>query len=52
MPLELDVPGGDQKNVVEPRGVLEGKAEVGQNVIVIAGEHNMQALTTADSLVE
>ena len=52
VPLELDVPGGDQKNVVEPRGVLEGKAEVGQNVIVIAGEHNMQALTTADSLVE
>ncbi|MBL7214011.1 MAG: FAD-dependent oxidoreductase, partial [Desulfobacteraceae bacterium] len=51
-PLELDVPGGDQKNVVEPRAVLEGKVEVGQNVVVIAGEHNMQALTTADSLAE
>ena len=52
VPLELDVHGGDQKNVVEPREVLEGKAEVGQNVVVIAGEHNMQALTTADSLAE
>jgi len=52
VPLELDVPGGDQKNVVEPRAVLEGKVEVGQNVVVIAGEHNMQALTTADSLAE
>jgi len=52
VPLELDLPGGDQKNVVEPRSVLEGKVEVGQNVVVIAGEHNMQALTTADSLAE
>jgi len=52
VPLELDLPGGDQKNVVEPRSVLEGNAEVGQNVVVVAGEHNMQALTTADSLAE
>jgi NADPH-dependent 2,4-dienoyl-CoA reductase/sulfur reductase-like enzyme len=52
VPLELDLPGGDQKNVVEARSVLEGKAEVGQHVVVIAGEHNMQALTTADSLAE
>jgi len=52
VPLELDVPGGGQKNVVEPRSVLEGKAEVGQNIVVVAGEHNMQALTTADFLAE
>ncbi|HIJ56202.1 MAG TPA: FAD-dependent oxidoreductase [Deltaproteobacteria bacterium] len=52
VPLELDVPGADQKNVVEPRSVLQGKVEVGQHVVVIAGEHNMQALTTADTLAE
>jgi len=52
VPFELDVPGGDQKNVVEPRGVLQGKAEVGQRVLVIAGEHNMQALSTAETLAE
>jgi len=52
VPLELDVPGGDQENVVEPRMVLTGKAEVGQHVVVVAGEHNMQALTTADTLAE
>ena len=49
---ELDVPGGDQKKVVEPRGVLLGKVEVGQHVLVIAGEHNMQALSTAETLAE
>jgi 2,4-dienoyl-CoA reductase-like NADH-dependent reductase (Old Yellow Enzyme family)/thioredoxin reductase len=52
VPRELDVPGGDQNKVVEPRAVLQGKVEVGQNVLVIAGEHNMQALSTAETLAE
>lgn len=52
VPLELDVPGAQQKNVVEPRSVLQGRVEVGQNVVVVAGEHNMEALSTADFLAE
>ena len=50
VPRELDVPGGNRSNVVEPRGLLQGKVDVGQNVLVIAGEHNMQALSTAETL--
>ncbi|MCX6000016.1 MAG: FAD-dependent oxidoreductase, partial [Chloroflexi bacterium] len=42
------IQGVNQKNVVETRAVLTGKAQVGQNVLVIAGEQNMEALTVAD----
>jgi 2,4-dienoyl-CoA reductase-like NADH-dependent reductase (Old Yellow Enzyme family)/thioredoxin reductase len=42
------IPGVNQKNVVETREVLMGKAQVGQNVVVVAGEQNMEALTVAD----
>jgi NADPH-dependent 2,4-dienoyl-CoA reductase/sulfur reductase-like enzyme len=38
--------------VVTVRDVLQGKADVGQNVVVIADEHHEQALGTADFLVE
>jgi thioredoxin reductase len=47
-PFIPSIAGIDQKNVVETRDVLMGKAEVGDNVVVIAGEQNMEALTVAD----
>lgn len=43
-----DIPGAEHDNVVEARDVLTGKAEVGQNVVVIAGEYHIQALSVAD----
>ena len=45
-----DIPGVDQDNVVDARDVLSGKAQVGQNVLVIAGEYHIQALSVADLL--
>ncbi|MDO8491777.1 MAG: FAD-dependent oxidoreductase [Dehalococcoidia bacterium] len=38
------------ERAVEARDVLSGKAETGQNVVVIAGEHHIQALSVADFL--
>ena len=45
-------PGSDMANVVDVRDVLEGKVEVGENVVLVAGEHHMQGLSTADFLAE
>jgi mycofactocin system FadH/OYE family oxidoreductase 2 len=44
------VPGGDRANVVSVRDVLQGEAEVGENVVVIAAEHHEQALGVANFL--
>jgi len=50
--IPLDVSGTDEDIVVEARDVLAGNVEVGQNVLVLAGEHHIQALSTADFLAE
>jgi len=50
IPLVPNIPGVDQDNVVEARDVLTGKVGVGQKVVVFAGEHHIQALSTADLL--
>jgi mycofactocin system FadH/OYE family oxidoreductase 2 len=50
IPFIPDIPGVHQDNVVEAREVLEGKAKVGQKVVVLAGEQHIQALSTADLL--
>lgn len=50
IPLAPDVVGLDDGNAIECRDLLSGKAGAGQNVIVIAGEHHIQALTVADFL--
>jgi len=45
-----DIPGVEQDNVVDAWDVLSGKVEVGDNVVVIAGEQHMTSLSTADFL--
>ena len=53
VPQTLDIPGVDNAtNVVDVRDVIADKVEVGQNVIILAGEHQMQAGCTADFLAE
>jgi len=42
------IKGIDEPIVVECRDVLLGKAKVGENVVVFAGEQNMEALSVAD----
>lgn len=42
------IDGIDLPHVVETRAVLNGEAQVGDNVLIIAGEQNMEALTVAD----
>jgi len=53
-PLWPDVPIADESPVVEARAVLAGMVPVsaGQRVAVVAGEHHMQALNTAEYLAE
>jgi NADPH-dependent 2,4-dienoyl-CoA reductase/sulfur reductase-like enzyme len=51
-PRSLEVPGKDCSKVVDPEGVLLGRVEVGEKVVVVAGEHGMEALCTADFLAE
>jgi 2,4-dienoyl-CoA reductase-like NADH-dependent reductase (Old Yellow Enzyme family)/thioredoxin reductase len=46
-PAKPNIPGVDQPNVVECRDVLLDKAEVGQRVVVVAGEHHMQGISCA-----
>lgn len=50
IPHKPHIPGIDQPNVAEVRDVLTGKAQVGQNVVVIAGDHHNQGLSVADFL--
>ena len=53
VPHTLDIPGVDNAtNVVDVRDVIADKVEVGQNVVILAGEHQMQAGCTADFLAE
>jgi pyruvate/2-oxoglutarate dehydrogenase complex dihydrolipoamide dehydrogenase (E3) component len=52
VPFKPALPGADQPNVVEVRDVLEGKVEVGNNVVILAYEDHNHALSTADYLAE
>ena len=52
VPRRLRVPGGDGRNVVDVRTVLNGSANVGKRVLVVAGEHGVEALSVADFLSE
>ena len=51
-PFIPDIPGADGRNVSEVRQVLNSEVEIGDNVVIIAGELGMQALGTADFLAE
>ena len=52
LPYCPPIPGADGAGVVEVRQVLKEEVEVGQNVVVIAGESHIQALSVADFLAE
>jgi len=54
VPLVPDnVPGIDQDNVINNvRDVLDGKAEVGQNVLIVDVQQHIQGLSTADFLAQ
>ena len=52
LPYLPPIPGVERANVVEGRQVLQEEVEVGQNVVVIAGEQHIQALSVADFLAE
>jgi len=48
-----DIKGIEQDNVVNNvRDVLTGKAEVGQNVLIVDGQRHIQGLSTADFLAQ
>jgi len=47
LPARPNIPGVEQPNVVECRDVLLDRAELGQRVIVVAGEHHMQGISCA-----
>jgi NADPH-dependent 2,4-dienoyl-CoA reductase/sulfur reductase-like enzyme len=53
-PLTPDIPRTSDAQVVDVWAVLAGEVRVhsGQRVVVIAGEHHIQALSTADVLAE
>jgi len=52
LPYLTTIPGVEGANVVEVRELLQEKVEAGQNVVVIAGESHIQALSAADFLAE
>jgi NADPH-dependent 2,4-dienoyl-CoA reductase/sulfur reductase-like enzyme len=52
VPLLPDIPGINGANVCEVRQVLNGEVNTGENVVIIAGEEHMHALTAADFLAE
>ena len=52
LPYLPPIPGVEGTNVIEVRQVLKGEVEVQQNVVVIAGESHIQALSVADFLAE
>jgi pyruvate/2-oxoglutarate dehydrogenase complex dihydrolipoamide dehydrogenase (E3) component len=52
VPAVPPVPGGDRANVVWVRDVLQGQAEVGENVVVVAVEQHEQALGVANFLAD
>ncbi|MBM4463043.1 MAG: hypothetical protein FJ012_06850 [Chloroflexi bacterium] len=52
VPYIPDIPGVDGDNVVEVREVLSGEAEVGDNVIVIGFDSDIQSLSTGELLAD
>jgi 2,4-dienoyl-CoA reductase-like NADH-dependent reductase (Old Yellow Enzyme family)/thioredoxin reductase len=50
--LPHDIIGIDQPNVTNIRDVLDGKADVGQNVLIVDSQRFLHGLTTADFLAE
>jgi 2,4-dienoyl-CoA reductase-like NADH-dependent reductase (Old Yellow Enzyme family)/thioredoxin reductase len=52
LPFVPEFPGSDSDNVVEMMQVLQGKAPVGDNVVVVAIQHHMHGLQMADFLTE
>ena len=54
LPSLPDIPAMDGGHVVDARSVLAGEVEVwkGQRVLVLAGEHHIQSLSTADHLAD
>jgi len=52
VPLIPDIPGVDGHNVVEVQQVLKGEVDVGNNVVIIGGDGDIQSLSTADFLAE
>jgi len=52
VPLIPDIPGVDGDSIVEIRQVLKGEVEVGNNVVIIGGDGDIQSLSTADFLAD
>ncbi len=52
VPYVPDIPGIDGGNVVEVPEVLNGEVTVGNNVVIIGGDGDIQSLSTADFLAE
>jgi thioredoxin reductase len=52
VPLFPGIPGVNRENVCEVRQVLSGEVAVGDNVVIVAGDEHIQALSTADFLAE
>lgn len=50
IPMTLDIPGVDGKNVIQAVDVITGRVKVGDNVVVIGGR--LVGMETADSLAE
>lgn len=50
--VPYDIKGIDQDNVVNVRQVLSGRVEVGQNVLIVDGQHHIQGMATADFLAQ
>ncbi|MFQ5668177.1 MAG: FAD-dependent oxidoreductase [Candidatus Binatia bacterium] len=48
VPRTLDVPGGDQPNVVQGWDVLTGHVEVGQRVVLVSADDGMETPSVAD----
>jgi mycofactocin system FadH/OYE family oxidoreductase 2 len=51
LPVRPPIPGGDSAGVVWGRDVLQGTAETGEKVVVIAAEQHEQAIGVANYLV-
>jgi len=52
VPLIPDIPGIDGDNVVNAWQVLNGEVEVGDKVVIIGDDDDIQSLSTADFLAE
>jgi len=52
VPFIPDIPGVDGDNVVTVWQVLKGEVAVGNNVVIIGGDDDIQSLSTADFLAD